>query len=154
MRELVRRWERLYLRDKPGSALQTLVKEGLVEYIPTRRGPVPSQQRSAAMGMLSVVAGALAAHREPMAMGVWRASYAPQVQFLGGRDWCPALNSWGPGTRAVLAPAVLALHAHQDALQAQAGAPARARIAIGAVSPTSARTGYAAPATIADRLRG
>jgi len=83
VRELVRRWERLYLRDKPGFALQTLVREGLVEYIPTRRGPVPSQQRSAAMGMLCVVAGVLAAHREPMATGVWRASYFDLKNPLG-----------------------------------------------------------------------
>jgi len=47
VRELVRRWERLYLRDKPGSALQTLVKEGLSST--SRPAAGPSLRSSAAL---------------------------------------------------------------------------------------------------------
>jgi hypothetical protein len=39
------------------------------------------------------------------------------VRFAGTRSSCPALAAWGPGTRAVLAPVLAALHAQEDRLR-------------------------------------
>lgn len=39
------------------------------------------------------------------------------ARFGGTRTSCPALATWGPGTRAVLAPTLAALHAQEDQLR-------------------------------------
>jgi hypothetical protein len=43
------------------------------------------------------------------------------VRFAGTRTSCPALAAWGPGTRAVLAPTLAALHAQENELRALMG---------------------------------
>src|SRR6266498_4312909 len=57
--------------------------------------------------------------------GDWHVPGEP-VSFRGWPGYCAALARWGPGTRAVLTPWLLACHAQEDSLRAALGrAPRR-----------------------------
>jgi len=58
--------------------------------------------------------------------GTWRVNGAA-VAFPGTRWRCAALASWGPNTRAVLAPALAMLHQVEDQLRAELGRAPRER---------------------------
>ncbi len=68
--------------------------------------------------------GALAA---ATGQGTWHSSLEPRVCFGGSRHECRALTSWGPGTRAVLEPALRALYVEEDSLREQLSRPRRRR---------------------------
>jgi len=88
-----------------------LERHGLLRYEPP--APEPEQERRGVLARFSrgLTSGG----------GTWVATGDPGVHFPGTRAGCRGLESWGPGTQAVLLPWLLQLHADEDQLVAEFG---------------------------------
>lgn len=57
-------------------------------------------------------------------LGTWHAA-GSGISFPGTVDTCPALDTWGPSTRAVIGPALAYLHQVEDTHRARLGSKPR-----------------------------
>ena len=125
LREKLRELERLYRRtgNVPGSGpLQEFARLGLIRYVAAAELPATDEPRG-------FFAWLRAPTPEPPGRWVTNDGQA----YLGSPGYCAALTTWGTvACRAVLAPALRAGYAREDALRAAAAAPHARRASISA----------------------
>lgn len=134
VRELAKQLEAMYRRQttKPGenpldalAAVRLPDGRRLLVYEPPS-GPAPEPPH----GLFARVGRAIAGPEIPA--GIWCSPWDARVRYRGWEGYCSALAKWGPETRAVLAPALAALHAAEDQLVAGLGrAPRASRPSVG-----------------------
>lgn len=130
-----RELERLYVRtatregESPFAVLRDYRVSGqhpLLRYVAPPQRPRPT-------GLLATVRAGLAGPEH----GHWEATTAA-LRLPGTPYSCPLLAEWGPYSRAVLAPVLRELHAHEDQLRAALGRKRRSRPAVALTEPTPA----------------
>lgn len=107
--------EKLYARrtTKPGESPLDVLREHrvagydqpLLRYVPPGPEPAPATLRGR---LARVLVGGPTGHWQVTGSG---------LRFPGTPGGCAALSAWGPGSRAVLAPVLAALHAEEDQLR-------------------------------------